>query len=210
MDRNKILSWLQAERLSLADFLDDLDEHEWKAASLCPAWTVHDVAAHLTLSTRTTLLVTIKGAIRAGGNFNRMVADLALERAARFGPAALIAQIRETAGSARRAPGAGPLDPLVDALVHGQDIARPLGRVREMPAEPAIAALDYVHNSVFYGARKRFRGTRLVATDLGWSADEGVDEVRGPMSDLLLLATGRPEGLAGLSGPGAERIAAAL
>jgi hypothetical protein len=32
----------------------------------------------------------------------------------------------------------------------------------------------------------------------------------GPAGDLFLLATGRATGLAGLSGPGAERIAAAL
>lgn len=210
MDRDEILAWVKAERLSLADFLDDLGDHEWQAASLCPGWTMHDVAAHLTLSTRSTLLGTIKGAIRARGDFNRMVADEARERAARFAPAELVAQFRETAGSARRSPGSGPLDPLADALVHGQDIARPLGRVRAMPAEPTIAALDHILASPFYGARKRFRGTRLTATDLDWSAGEGPDEARGPAADLLLLATGRAAGLAGLSGPGAERIAAAM
>ncbi|MEU0487157.1 maleylpyruvate isomerase family mycothiol-dependent enzyme [Streptosporangium sp. NPDC006013] len=210
MDRDEILAWVKAERLSLADFLDDLDDHEWKAASLCSGWTVHDVAAHLTLSTRTTLLGTIKGMIRARGDWERMEADLARERAARFGPAELIAQFRETAGSPRRAPGSAPLDPLTDVLVHGQDIARPLGRVREMPAERTVAVLDHVWRSFFYGARKRFRGTRPVATDLDWSAGEGPDEVRGPAADLLLLATGRAAGLAGLSGPGVERIAATL
>jgi uncharacterized protein (TIGR03083 family) len=82
MDHDEILAWVKAERLDLADLLDALDDHEWAAASLCPGWTVHDVATHLTLSTRTTLLGTIKGAIRARGNFNRMVADQARERAA--------------------------------------------------------------------------------------------------------------------------------
>jgi uncharacterized protein (TIGR03083 family) len=210
MQPDEILAWVRAERLSLADFLDSLDDHEWRADSLCPGWTVHDVAAHLTLSTRTTLLVAIRGAIRARGDVNRMIADLARERAATFGPAALVAQLRETAGSARRAPGAAPLDPLVDALVHGQDIARPLGRSREMPGEPTIAALDHVRNSRFYGARGRLRGTRLIATDREWSAGEGPHEVRGPAGDLLLVATGRAAGLSALAGAGVERIAAAL
>lgn len=210
MDRDEILAWVKAERLSLADFLDDLDDHEWQAASLCPGWTVHDVAAHLTLSTRATLLGTIKGMIRARGDWNRMEADLARERAVRFGPGELIAQLRETAGSARRAPLSSPLDPLVDVLVHGQDVARPLGRKRETPAEQTVAALEHVLASRFYGARKRLLGTRLVATDQEWSAGEGPDEVRGPAGELLLLATGRAAGLAGVSGPGAERIAAAL
>ncbi|MFG6192134.1 maleylpyruvate isomerase family mycothiol-dependent enzyme [Nonomuraea sp. JJY05] len=191
MRHDDILAWTKAERLGLAAFLEDLDDHEWDAASLCDGWTVRDVAAHLTLSTRTTLFVAIKGAIRARGDFNRMVADLARERAARFQPRELIAQLRETAGSARRAPGASPLDPLVDALVHGQDMARPLGRTREMPAEPAVAALDHVAASRFYGGRELLRTTRLIATDAGWSAGEGPREVRGPAADLLLLATGR-------------------
>ncbi|HSX99253.1 MAG TPA: maleylpyruvate isomerase family mycothiol-dependent enzyme, partial [Streptomyces sp.] len=104
MDRERILRWSEAERLSVADLLDGLDGPDWGEASLCTGWTVHDVAAHLTLSTRTTLLGTIRGAIRARGDWNRMEFDLARERAARFGPAVLVAQIRETAGSPRRAP----------------------------------------------------------------------------------------------------------
>lgn len=79
-----------------------------------------------------------------------------------------------------------------------------------MPAEQTVAALEHVLASQFYGARKRLAGTRLVATDRQWSAGEGPDEIRGPTGDLLLLATGRAAGLAGVSGPGAERIAAAL
>ncbi|MBA8955006.1 maleylpyruvate isomerase family mycothiol-dependent enzyme [Actinomadura namibiensis] len=186
-----ILSRLRAERLDFADLLDDLGPREWDVPSLCPGWTVRDVAAHLTLSTRTTLPLVLWRAVRARGDWNRMTADLARERAAAFPPAALVAQIRETAGSARRAPDAGPLDPLVDVLVHGQDIARPLGRVREMPVEPAIAGLEHVLPSRFYGARQRMRGTRLVATDADWSAGEGPAEMRAPAGDLLLWATGR-------------------
>jgi uncharacterized protein (TIGR03083 family) len=199
-----------ARSADVADFLAGLDDHEWRAASLCSGWTVHDVAAHMTLSTRTTLLVTIRGVIRARGDFNRMVDELARERAARFGPAELITQLRETAGSAHRTLGAGPLDPLVDALVHGQDIARPLGRTREMPVEQTVAALDHVRRNRFYGARQRLRGTRLIATDCGWSAGDGPHEVHGPVGDLLLVATGRPAGLAALAGAGVGRIAAAL
>lgn len=110
--------------------------------------------------------------------------------AARFTRAELIAQLRETAGSARRAPDSGELDPLVDAIVHGQDVDRPL------PVEQTIAALDHVRASRFYGARKRFAGLRLVATDCDWSAGDGPRELRGPVGDLLMIATGRPAGLA--------------
>ncbi|GAA2584716.1 maleylpyruvate isomerase family mycothiol-dependent enzyme [Actinomadura fulvescens] len=186
-----ILATLKDERLSIAGFLEGLDDHEWGAASLCDGWTVRDVAAHLTTSTRATLGGTIKGIIRARGSWDRMNGDEARRLAARYTPAELIAQIRETAGSDKRAPGAGPMDPLADFLVHGQDIARPLGRTRTMPAEAAVAALEYVRKSAFYGARKRLRDTRLIATDADWQAGEGPEEIRGSVADLLLLATGR-------------------
>ncbi|MGW5468846.1 maleylpyruvate isomerase family mycothiol-dependent enzyme [Streptomyces chartreusis] len=210
MDTHRVLSWTKDERLNLAGFLDGLDDTDWSVPSLCSGWTVHDVVAHLSLSTRSTLLGTLKAAIRARGDWNRMEFDVARERAARFGPHELIAQIRETAGSARRAPLSSPLDPLTDFLVHGQDIARPLGRAHAMPAEQTVAALRHVVASRFYGAAKRLRGVRLVATDADWSTGEGAAEARGPVGDLLLLATGRPAGLAGLSGPGVERLATAL
>jgi uncharacterized protein (TIGR03083 family) len=203
---DRILEWTRIERLGLADLLEGLDDDQWRSPSLCAGWTVHDLAAHLTLSTRTTLGMVIREAIRARGSFDRMELVISRERAARFDRHELVAQLRETAGSASRAPGAGPLDPLVDALVHGQDLARALGMVRPMPLEPAVAGLEHVRASAFYGARRRFRGARLVATDCDWSAGEGPEEIRGPVAELLLVATGRTAGLAAISGTGARQL----
>lgn len=195
MDTTTILTRLETERRSVADLLEQLRPDEWDARSLCPEWTVREVAAHLTLSTRTTLRGTLAGIVRARGDWNRMTATTARERATRYRPTELVEQIRATAGSARRAPGAGLLDPLVDVLVHGQDIARPLGRTRVMPTDAAIAALEHVRDSSFYGARRRFRGVTLVAIDADWTAGEGQDEIRGTLADLLLVATGRAAAL---------------
>lgn len=205
----QILAWVKAARLDFADLLDSLDEADWSAESLCAGWTVRDVAAHMTLSTRTTFGMIFIGAIRARGNFDRLEFRLAKDRAAVYPPAELIAQMRETAGSAHRTLGSAPLDPLVDALTHAQDIARPLGRAHAMPAEPAIAAIGQVVTRKFYGAHKRLAGTRLVATDADWTHGEGA-ELRGPLGDLLLVATGRRAGLAALEGPGLRRVTAAL
>ncbi len=188
---NDVLKWTELERLSFAELLEDLSAEQWDADSLCAGWTVRHVAAHLTMSTRTTLGVAVKGAIRARGSFDRMEDNFARERAARFSPDELIAQIRETAGSPRRSPGAKLADPLLDVLVHGQDIARPLGLPRPMPLEPAVVALEHVHDNPFYGARKRFKGKKLIATDAEWTGGSGPEEIRAPVSDLLLLATGR-------------------
>ncbi|WP_194837476.1 maleylpyruvate isomerase family mycothiol-dependent enzyme [Nocardia sp. XZ_19_369] len=210
MDRDQIQAWVTAERLSLADFFDDLDEPEWQVESLCSGWNVHQVLAHVSLSSKVSLWETLVGVVKARGDWDGMTDKLARDRADRFTPAELIAQVRESAGSTHRAPGASPIDPLVDMMIHGQDVARPLGRVREMPIEQACAALEHVRNNIFYGSRKRLRGIRLVATDVEWAGGDGPEEIRGPISDLLLVATGRKAGLAALIGPGVQRVTAAM
>jgi uncharacterized protein (TIGR03083 family) len=207
MDRDAILQAVEAERLGLADLLDGLDPGEWERKSLCAGWTVHDVVAHLTLATRLSPLAAIGGMLRARGDINRMIGDAARTRSARYGPAELVGQLRETAGSPERPLGTQPPDPLVDVLVHGQDIARPLGREREMPPERVLPAIEHVWSSSFYGARKRFDGLRFVATDADWSGGEGAREVSGPIGELLLLSTGRPAGLERTTGNGAGAAA---
>ena len=209
MDGEAIRRAVEAERRDLADLLDRLAPADWDVSSLCAGWTVRDVVAHLTLTTRLSRRAAVLGVLRARGDINRMIREAARRRAAEFGPAELVAQLRATAGSARRPLGAQPPDPLVDLLVHGQDIARPLGRVRQMPADRVLPALDHVWRSSFYGTRRRFAGLRLAATDVAWSAGEG-GEVRGPGGELLLVMTGRAAGLGGLDGPAAAEVAARL
>ncbi|MEU3650205.1 maleylpyruvate isomerase family mycothiol-dependent enzyme [Lentzea sp. NPDC034063] len=179
-----IMKWLEAERLSVAALLDDLSDDEWRRETLCTGWSMQEMAAHLTTSTRTRWRDVLIGVVKARFDWERMEDDKARTIAAKFTRSELIAQIRETAGSSKRAPMAAPIDPLVDFLVHGQDIARPLGRVREMPLEPAQAALEHVLKSPFWGARKRFR-------------ESGIPDLPAP--DLLMLATGRelPTGVDG-------------
>jgi len=72
--------------------------------------------------------------LRARGNIDRMIDDTARHWSAQYTPEELVAQLRETAGSPRRPPGTTVDDPLVDVLVHGQDIARPLDRSRVISA----------------------------------------------------------------------------
>ncbi|GGF98437.1 hypothetical protein GCM10007304_10590 [Rhodococcoides trifolii] len=201
------MPWIEAERLRLADFLDTLGDDDWSVQSLCGSWTVHDVAAHLTMVTRIEIPSLIVGAIKSRFNFNRMVDAGARDLARKYTPAELIARFRETAASPKRAPGSSPLDPLVDVLVHGQDIAVPLGRPLPMPTEQALAALGHASTAKFYGAQKRFAGLRLVASDADWTLGDG-DEVRGPVSSLLLLSTGRPVGLENVDGPGVPTLTA--
>lgn len=201
-----------SERLSLADLLDDLTPPEWAAPSLCAGWTVRDVAAHLALA-HTGVLAGAVGAVRARGSFDRMVHDTAVRHAAEP-TAVLVGQIRAMVGSRRHAPGISHLEPLLDVLVHGQDIALPLGRPREVPVVPAAAAATRVWTyrwpwTIPFRARARLRGLRLAATDVEWSAGEGAP-VEGPVGALLLLLTGRTAAaLPRLSGPGVRLLTAA-
>jgi uncharacterized protein (TIGR03083 family) len=210
VERADLVPALADERVGLADQLAGRADGEWAAGSLCPAWTTRDVLAHLTLTTRLTTLAAIGGMLRARGNIDRMIGDSARSRARAYPPAELIAQLRETAESTRRPPGTQIWDPLVDVLVHGQDILRPLGHVRTMPLDRVVPALDHVWSSSFYAPAKRLGGLRFVATDTEWSAGEGDREVRAPAGELLLVTTGRPAGLAGAEGPGVEEASARL
>ena len=43
---------------------------------------------------------------------------------------------------------------------------------------------------------------RLIATDTDWTNGKGDAELVGPIADLILVATGRPAGIANLTGAG--------
>lgn len=209
LEPGEIDSAVRTERLNLCAYLEELDDAAWRTPSLCTEWTVREVVAHLTTTTRATIPSVVVNAIRARGSFDRMEARVARERAARFGPAELVAQLRESADTSRRFPFSGPMDPLMDLLVHGQDIARPLGRPYAMPTAVALPSLVYVAADRFLGGPKRVAGLELVATDAAWSSGEG-PAVHGTVADLLLAAAGRPAALTGLSGPGVELLAPRL
>ena len=82
MSRDEVWQAIDGERASLADLLDSLSEQEWEAPSLCAGWRVRDVAAHLTLA-QMGLFPAVVAAVRARGNFNRMVHDTAVRQARR-------------------------------------------------------------------------------------------------------------------------------
>jgi len=201
-------SWrvIASERRSLADMLEQLTGAQWEAPSLCAAWRVRDVAAHIAMVPNAPgMLAMARGAVRARGNFNRLNQDLAM-RHARRPVADIVAELRIDADS-RRLPSVTSVTNLgFDILVHGQDIAVPLGVTRPMPTDAAAAGAERVWTMGWpFWARRRLRGYRLVATDANWSAGGGA-EVQGPIDALLLLLTGRPAGLTGLTGDGAAAL----
>lgn len=205
MDEDAVWRAVDGERSRLADMMENLDASEWSTPSLCTAWTVREVAAHLTLAHTGPLAATIS-LIRARGGFNRMVRETAI-RQARLPVDEYPRRLRAMIGSRRTAPFLTGLEPLIDVLCHAQDIARPTGRHCPMPTDAAVAAAAHIWARSFpFHAQRRLRGFELSATDAPWRAGAGV-RVEGPISALLLLVSGRPAGVADLTGPGAARLA---
>jgi uncharacterized protein (TIGR03083 family) len=192
-DLDAVWAAIDHERLELADLLDDLAPAEWEQPSLCAGWRVRDVAAHLALA-QTGAGRAALDLLRARGSLQRMIHDSAV-RHAELPTRRLVEGIRGMAGARRTAPGVTPLEPLLDALVHGQDIAVPLGRSRAMPIDAAATAATRVWDmpwpmSTTFAPRRRLAGLRLVATDVDWAVGEG-ERVEGPIQALLMVLTGR-------------------
>ena len=204
MDADEVWRTIDRERTELADLLDTFTEAEWHTPSLCTDWRVREVAAHLTLA-HTSLRDGIRPALRAGGGFNRMIYATAVEQA-KLPVEEYAPRIRAMVGSRRKAPFISDLEPMLDALVHGQDMIVPLGRSREMPREAAAVSAQRAWDMSWpFRVKKRLRGFRLVASDHPWSVGEG-RVVEGRVQTLLMLVTGRDVVLPELSGPGADEL----
>jgi uncharacterized protein (TIGR03083 family) len=198
------------ERRELADLLDGLSDQQWDTPSLCAGWRVREVVAHLTLAHMRPGRAALEAAL-ARGSFDEMVRATAVRRAAAAPRSTLVADLRAMVGSRRRAPLVTPLEPLVDVLVHGQDVALPLGLPRSMPVEAATAAATRVWTTGWplsraFHVRRRLSGLRLVADDVDWAVGDGV-RVEAPVEALLLVLTGRSSAVRErLSGPGAAQL----
>ncbi|WP_214103049.1 maleylpyruvate isomerase family mycothiol-dependent enzyme [Acrocarpospora catenulata] len=204
MDLDQVWQAIDHERARLALLFDELTDEEWDTPSLCTGWRVREVAAHLTLAHTGALTVTYE-LLRARGNFNRMIHDTAL-RQARLPIEKYSELLRAMIGSRKKAPGITHLEPLIDVLVHAQDITIPLGRPYPIPPEPAAAAATRVWTMGWpFNARRNLTGLKLTATDHPWTQGHGTP-LEGPMGALLLLLTGRGNPLNQLSGPGIPEL----
>ena len=205
-DTDRVWAAIDEQRSSLADLLDGLTPEQWDTPSLCDGWRVRDVAAHLTLA-HASAARAVADLVRARGSMHRTIRESAVRQAA-LPTDELTGRLRAMVGSRRRVPGLTPLEPLLDVLVHGQDIAVPLGLDRPMPAEASRPALERaVAMSWYWPPQRALRGLRLRATDSDFTHGRGA-EVSGRTGDLLLLVTGRTSAaLPRLAGDGLAALA---
>jgi uncharacterized protein (TIGR03083 family) len=193
---------LVRERLALADLMAGLTPQQLAVRSYCTAWTVHEVAAHLTTYLRWTQPKIYAGIVTRAGNLDRWNLWLTGRQAHRDIDD-LVAEIRRDAGSRTTIPFSG-YDPLLaDCVLHDLDVRRPLGLHRDVPEAALKVAFDHIAERPVpgYSVGRRLRSLRLVATDTGWAYGTG-PVVRGPAEDLVLAMAGRAPGLDRLDGEG--------
>jgi uncharacterized protein (TIGR03083 family) len=188
MDRDTVWRHIDAERAFLADLLESLPADGWAHPSLCSGWTVRDVGAHLTFA-QTPVRHLLWPAVRAAFRYDTLVRDTALRSPLTH--EGIVGTLRGFVGSRRRVAFITDLEPLIDTLVHAQDICRPLGIDHPMPPDAAAAAADRVLATPWPIRRwTQLQGVRLVATDVEWAWGTG-PELLAPMQEHLLGLTGR-------------------
>lgn len=199
---------VHAERRHLADDLADLTDEQWQTPSLCAGWDVHDVLAHLVDTAKTGRLSFVRDMIRARMDFDR-ANETGVAREARTYPRDTLAAFRE-AGSLTRTPPANLATRLVEAIVHGEDIRRPLAIEAAYPAAAVTQALAHQlrTSTSMGGGRERAAGFRFIDTETGARWGHGED-VQATALDFLLAVSGRgaPEGR--FSGGGESRFGSA-
>ena len=174
MDSDTVWQHIDAERAWMADFLESLPAEDWQRSSLCAGWTVRDVGAHLTFA-QTPVRDLLWPALRAGFRYDVVVRDTALRSPLTHEE--IVAKLRGFLGSRRRVAFITDLEPLIDILVHNQDIARPrrppdpargsrcgrrsrAGHPRADPALEAAARRPLRCHGHRLGLRQRSRGAR--------------------------------------------------
>ena len=200
MTAGDVWQLVHAERAALVHDLEGLDEEQWHRPSLCEGWTVHDLAAHLVDTWRTTRLGFVAGLARARFHFDEQNAR-GVERWRGATPQETLQRLRAAVSRTSTPP--GPLDTrLVEEVVHGEDVRRPLALTHDYSPEAVERALRLQLRTPasFGGAKEVAARCRLVADDVDVAVGQG-PEVRGPALSLLLAVSGRPA-LEELSGPG--------
>ncbi len=204
---------VREERQAFVDTLETLTPEQWGAQSLCSEWRVIDVAAHVAWAPVWGPAAGATAWVRNGFSLNRTIARSAVGWSDR-GRAAILDQLRRNVVSGAKPHGMPTATSLVDAVVHGIDVRRPLGLTRAIPADVLAPVADFALRATWPltgvvggSARRRVHGVRLVASDVDWSHGDG-PEVHAPAEAIVLLLHGRAPDPDELTGDGAAALRA--
>ncbi len=181
---------ITAHRRSLAAALETLSADQWQTPSLCAGWTAAHVLAHQTMPFRISELDFVAGLQRCGGDFTKFSDEIA-DRDSKLPSAELVAVLLDNAETPWSPPGGGLTGALTHDVIHGLDMAWPLGLTYEIPERATTTVLDALTST---GSQTLFgfpvEGIRVAATDVDWSAGQGA-ELTGCSRDLMPLLAGR-------------------
>jgi uncharacterized protein (TIGR03083 family) len=208
MDANAIYAAAAVNRRAMADLLESLSPQQLAAPSLCGAWDVQTVGAHLASAITTKTSAFVVELIRNRGSFDRANAATAVKEA-RNGVPATIAKIRANADSRFTPPITGPRAPLTDVIVHLGDIARPLELPHVAPDEHVRTALEFLTTGrpIAFVPKGMLTGLRFRADDLDMTMGDG-PEAHGRGIDIVMAMCGRSHALSSLQGPGVDVLRA--
>lgn len=205
LSNRQVWQLVHAERRRLIEDLQALEERQWSTASLCPGWSVHDVVAHLVDTARTGRVGFVASMIRSRGNFNE-ANERGVGRYRAANPGQTLELFRQSMGL-QLTPPAHRATRLVEAIVHGEDIRRPLGIEGDYPRHAVTEAINYQLRTpvAFGGGRERARGLCLLDAESQHSWGHG-RQVRGSGIDLLMALSGRPVERGLLRGSGVGQL----
>jgi uncharacterized protein (TIGR03083 family) len=201
-----VYEMVTAERRQMADLLAGLTAEQLARQSLCDAWTVHEVAAHLATYLRFGQLKILACMVACAGDFAPGNQKLA-RWYARHPTADLVALLRRNAGSRTTPPRSGYDPVLADLVLHDLDIRIPLGIRRDIPEDRLAVTFYHLATapSPGYSVGTRLRDLRFETTDTGWTMGTGA-AVRGSAQAVILAMSGRMAGWSDLEGDGAELL----
>ena len=193
-------------REALSDYLATLPPEGWDKPSLCSAWTVKDVAAHMLVVPTMQKGQVFRAFFRSGFNLDKMNSKLVKTLTARMSTDQIVATMRSSAGSRSMPPGLKLPGVYNELVVHAADISEAVGSKLDFPLEDYVANLEHLKNvQPVFGAKKRIAGLHLQATDAEWSTGSG-PTVEGPAKQLLLVVAGRRSALDQLAGDGVATL----
>ena len=191
---------IHTERVRLVELLQGLDSQQWESGSLCADWSVEQVVAHLSAAARTGRWAWVRSIVHSGLNPARhnarqlgiYIGDTPAETLETFerSVALTIAPTKDYAAF------------LGEVIVHGQDIARPLG-ITLLPDPAALRAVAkfYTAKNFAVNSRSMVSGLALRADDAPFATGDG-PEVTGKLMDLVMAMAGRPDVCSALGGEG--------
>ncbi|HZZ50692.1 MAG TPA: maleylpyruvate isomerase family mycothiol-dependent enzyme [Pseudonocardia sp.] len=194
------MAMARAERSDLVDLLESLTPEQWEAPTLCARWRIREVVAHMFSYDELSSLGLISLLLRSGFSPDR-ANSIGVAKYADRGPDQLIALAHACRQPRGLTAKFGGRIALTDGMIHHQDIRRPLGLPRPIPAPRLRVALDFAATARPIRAVPRIRGLTLTATDLEWRTGDG-PEITGPGESLLMALAGRRGITDELTGPG--------